>query len=49
VSVTGERGVGFVGLEVGGGGVEEQQIHLMIEQGRDLPEHLFLQVTGNVE
>jgi hypothetical protein len=43
------RRVGFVGFEVGGGGVEEQQVDLVIEQRGDLPEHLFLQIRGDVD
>jgi hypothetical protein len=48
VVVAGHRFVGVLQLEVGGGGVEEQQVDLEVEQVRDLVEHLALQVLPDV-
>ena len=44
-------GHGFVGVfqfEVGGGGVEEQQVDLEVEQVRDLVEHPDLELLADV-
>jgi hypothetical protein len=35
VEVADDRVVGSIGLEVGGGGVEEQQVDLVVQQGGD--------------
>jgi len=40
--------VGVVEFEVGGGGVEEQQVDLEVEQVRDLVKHLLLQLFAHV-
>jgi hypothetical protein len=45
VIVAGNRFVRLGQLEVGGGGVEEQQVDLEVEEIGDLVEHLLLQVV----
>jgi hypothetical protein len=40
VLVAGGRGVGLLCLEVGGGRVKEEQVHLKVEQVRDLTGYL---------
>nr|WP_165959715.1 hypothetical protein [Nonomuraea longispora] len=46
--VAADRPVGLPELEVGAGGVEEQQVDLKVEQVRDLVEHLLLQLVTDV-
>jgi len=48
VVVAGHRFVGVVQFEVGGGGVEEQQVDLEVEQVRDLVKHRTFQVVAHV-
>jgi hypothetical protein len=43
VVVAGDRGIGLVEFEIGGGGVEEQQVDLEVEEVGDLAEDLLLQ------
>jgi len=47
--VAGDRLVSGVAFEVGGGGIEEKKIHFEVEQGRDLPEHLLLQLWRDLD
>ncbi|MFC5993775.1 hypothetical protein ACFQE5_06055 [Pseudonocardia hispaniensis] len=47
--VAGHGRVRLVDLEVGGGDVEEQQVDLTVQQACDLPEHLALQLRGDLD
>jgi hypothetical protein len=46
--VAGDGFVGLLQLEVGAGGVEEQQVDLEVEEVSDLVEHPLLQVVGHL-
>ena len=43
VLVAGDRSIGLVEFEIGGGGVEEQHVDLEVEEVGDLAEDLLLQ------
>ncbi len=46
--VAGEWFVGLVEFEVGGGGVEEQQVDFQVQQGGHRPEDFLLQGVGDL-